>query len=291
MRQIQEQGWTDQIRKRKKRCKMKEDRKKIRAAKGMNLGRKRGLYAEQRLSVEKQLQSLLVDDEAAADAVTVSNLEEQLKCAMETNSQLLKTITDQSAELDELRTQHRQVKLDLRTATTKVDEMTNLLKNIQEQMQRTCFGGSVLEFRWECLRVLVEVSQSSGAGVLVSWCTRSKTQKRADTSDVESVASEREVEVSQATVERQEEALEPDDKDDQELTVSVEEREATGREIVDYVKTVEEEDEKLSDTRWACKEKALKALLKVMSSVVKVPSDITEQEPPDTPAEEMPGYT
>lgn len=42
--------------------------------------------------------------------------------------------------------------------------------------------------------------------------------------------------------------------------------------------------QKLSDTRWACREKALKALLKVMSSVVKVLTDITEQEPPDTAA-------
>ncbi|KAF3856755.1 hypothetical protein F7725_017478 [Dissostichus mawsoni] len=41
---------------------------------------------------------------------------------------------------------------------------------------------------------------------------------------------------------------------------------------------------KLSDTRWACREKALKALLKVMSTVVKVLTDMTEQEPPDTAA-------
>ncbi len=63
--------------------------------------------------------------------------------------------------------------------------------------------------------------------------TRSKTQERTDNSDVESVTPEREVEISQATVERQEEALEatPDDKDDQEITVGVEEKEATGREI------------------------------------------------------------
>ncbi len=44
--------------------------------------------------------------------------------------------------------------------------------------------------------------------------------------------------------------------------------------------------QKLSDTRRACREKALKALLKVMSSVVKVLSDITEKEPPDTAAED-----
>ncbi len=48
--------------------------------------------------------------------------------------------------------------------------------------------------------------------------------------------------------------------------------------------------QKLSDTRWACREKALKALLKVMSSVVKVLTDITEQEPPDTDTEDARMY-
>ncbi|XP_060772785.1 sodium channel and clathrin linker 1 isoform X3 [Neoarius graeffei] len=158
------------------------------------------LYAEQRLSVEKQLQSLSVDEDAAADAVAVSNLEEQVKCAVEekekavqmwrvtsqeldrlqklyqttmrdehrhtaqhqhtqnqiaqlqhhaqklqttnqtlelTNEQLLKTVTEQSSELEELRNQLRQAKQELRTATAKVDEMTKLMKNIQDQMQRT----------------------------------------------------------------------------------------------------------------------------------------------------------
>lgn len=41
---------------------------------------------------------------------------------------------------------------------------------------------------------------------------------------------------------------------------------------------------KLSDTRWACREKALKALNKVMDAVVKVLTDLTVQEPPDTAA-------
>ena len=42
--------------------------------------------------------------------------------------------------------------------------------------------------------------------------------------------------------------------------------------------------QKLSDTRWACREKALKALNKVMDAVVKVLTDLTVQEPPDTAA-------
>ncbi|KAK0134978.1 Zinc finger MYM-type protein 1 [Merluccius polli] len=42
--------------------------------------------------------------------------------------------------------------------------------------------------------------------------------------------------------------------------------------------------QKLSDTRWACREKALKALNKVMDAVVKVLTDLTVQKPPDTAA-------
>ncbi|XP_012692531.1 sodium channel and clathrin linker 1 [Clupea harengus] len=53
-----------------------------------------------------------------------------------TNQQFLKTVTEQSTELEEVRGQLRQAKLDLRTATGKVEEMTRLLQNVQEQMQR-----------------------------------------------------------------------------------------------------------------------------------------------------------
>ncbi|KAF5885894.1 sodium channel and clathrin linker 1, partial [Clarias magur] len=158
------------------------------------------LYAEQRLSVVKQLQSLSVDEDAAADAVAVRNLEEQLKCAVEekeravqmwrvsaqeldrlqklhqssmrdehthtaqhqhtqnqlaqlqqhaqrlqatnqnlesTNQQLVRSVTEQSEELEETHTQLRQAKQDLRTATAKVDEMTKLMKDVQDQMHRT----------------------------------------------------------------------------------------------------------------------------------------------------------
>ncbi|XP_017543438.2 sodium channel and clathrin linker 1 isoform X2 [Pygocentrus nattereri] len=159
------------------------------------------LHAEQRVSVERQLQALPVgvEGDAATDAVAVSNLEEQVKCAVEekeralqmwqaaaqeldrlqklyqstmrdgqihtaerqqaqnqlaqvqqqaqklqaanqtlesTNQQFLKTIAEQSSELEELRAQLRQAKQDLRTATAKVDEMTRLMQNVQDQMQR-----------------------------------------------------------------------------------------------------------------------------------------------------------
>uniref|UniRef100_A0A3Q1CHT5 Sodium channel and clathrin linker 1 n=1 Tax=Amphiprion ocellaris TaxID=80972 RepID=A0A3Q1CHT5_AMPOC len=53
-----------------------------------------------------------------------------------TNQQFLKTMTEQSTEMEELHSQLRQAKIELRTATAKVDEMTKLLQNVQGQMQR-----------------------------------------------------------------------------------------------------------------------------------------------------------
>ncbi|ROI15959.1 Sodium channel and clathrin linker 1 [Anabarilius grahami] len=159
------------------------------------------LHAEQRISIEKQLQSQSAGTEGdtAADAIAISNLEEQVKCAVEekeralqmwqtasqeldrlqtqyqssmsdgqiqaverqhmqnqlaqiqqhaqklqltnqklesTNQQFLKTVAEQSSELEELRSQLRQAKLEQRSATTKVEEMTRLLQNVQDQMQR-----------------------------------------------------------------------------------------------------------------------------------------------------------
>uniref|UniRef100_A0A3Q0RBX7 Sodium channel and clathrin linker 1 n=1 Tax=Amphilophus citrinellus TaxID=61819 RepID=A0A3Q0RBX7_AMPCI len=52
-----------------------------------------------------------------------------------TNQQFLKTVTEQSTEMEELHSQ-LQTKAELRTATAKVDEMTKLLQSLQEQMQR-----------------------------------------------------------------------------------------------------------------------------------------------------------
>ncbi|XP_056317571.1 sodium channel and clathrin linker 1 [Danio aesculapii] len=159
------------------------------------------LHAEQRLSIEKQLQSLSAgaEGDAAADAMAISNLEEQVKCAVEekervlqmwqtasqeldrlqtqiqssvsdgqihaverqhmqsqlaqlqqhtqklqltnqkldlTNQQFVKTVAEQSAELEDLRRQLRQAKLDQRSAATKVEEMNRLVQNVQDQMQR-----------------------------------------------------------------------------------------------------------------------------------------------------------
>ncbi|XP_074130267.1 sodium channel and clathrin linker 1 isoform X2 [Sminthopsis crassicaudata] len=53
-----------------------------------------------------------------------------------TNQQFLNTITAQNVEMDRLRKQLRQTKLDLRIATSKVTEMTKLVEDLQGQMEK-----------------------------------------------------------------------------------------------------------------------------------------------------------
>ncbi|XP_069098262.1 sodium channel and clathrin linker 1 isoform X4 [Pleurodeles waltl] len=53
-----------------------------------------------------------------------------------TNQQFLQTVTGQNMEMEQLRKQLREAKVDLRIATTKVEEMTKMTCNYQEQIQR-----------------------------------------------------------------------------------------------------------------------------------------------------------
>ncbi|XP_075357202.1 sodium channel and clathrin linker 1 isoform X1 [Mycteria americana] len=52
------------------------------------------------------------------------------------NQQFLKTVTEQNVELEQLRKQLRQAKIDGRTANAKVDEMTRLTERLQGQLER-----------------------------------------------------------------------------------------------------------------------------------------------------------
>ncbi|XP_010007285.1 PREDICTED: sodium channel and clathrin linker 1 [Chaetura pelagica] len=52
------------------------------------------------------------------------------------NQEFLKTITDQNAELEQLRKQLRKAKTDGRTANVKVEEMTRLIQKLQGQLER-----------------------------------------------------------------------------------------------------------------------------------------------------------
>nr|XP_025123855.1 sodium channel and clathrin linker 1 isoform X3 [Bubalus bubalis]XP_025123856.1 sodium channel and clathrin linker 1 isoform X3 [Bubalus bubalis] len=53
-----------------------------------------------------------------------------------TNQHFLKTVTEQSAEIEQLRKQLRQAKLDLRVAAAKVEELTKVTEDLQGQMQK-----------------------------------------------------------------------------------------------------------------------------------------------------------
>ncbi|XP_054058615.1 sodium channel and clathrin linker 1 isoform X2 [Rissa tridactyla] len=67
-------------------------------------------------------------------------LTQQLHIANEkielSNQQFLKTVTEQNMELEQLRKQLRQAKIDGRTANAKVDEMTRLTEKLQGQLER-----------------------------------------------------------------------------------------------------------------------------------------------------------
>ncbi|NXI89320.1 SCLT1 protein, partial [Psophia crepitans] len=52
------------------------------------------------------------------------------------NQQFLKTVTEQNVELEQLRKQLRQTKIDVRTANAKVHEMTRLTEKLQGQLER-----------------------------------------------------------------------------------------------------------------------------------------------------------
>uniref|UniRef100_A0A4X2MEW0 Sodium channel and clathrin linker 1 n=1 Tax=Vombatus ursinus TaxID=29139 RepID=A0A4X2MEW0_VOMUR len=120
------------------------------------------LHGELKEAVEKQLEVLpfgtLLDTDVFTDEEMVKNLQEQLQLVNQdqltnfkqltqqlhvaneniemTNQQFLKTVTEQNVEIEQLRKQLRQAKLDLRVATAKVEEMTKLVEDLQGQMQK-----------------------------------------------------------------------------------------------------------------------------------------------------------
>ncbi|XP_037327474.2 sodium channel and clathrin linker 1 isoform X2 [Pungitius pungitius] len=79
----------------------------------------------------QQLKDQLVQFQQHAHKLQVAN--QKLES---TNQQFLKTLTEQSTEMEVLQGQLRQAKAELRTSTARVEEMTNLLQNVQGQMQR-----------------------------------------------------------------------------------------------------------------------------------------------------------
>ncbi|XP_076001908.1 sodium channel and clathrin linker 1 [Genypterus blacodes] len=78
-----------------------------------------------------------------------------------TNQQFLRTVTEQSSEMEQLRCQLRQAKTEQRTATAKVDEMTRLFQNAQDQMQRREEDASEAQGREEAADRRLQQLQSS----------------------------------------------------------------------------------------------------------------------------------
>ncbi|XP_062991589.1 sodium channel and clathrin linker 1 isoform X2 [Elgaria multicarinata webbii] len=83
----------------------------------------------------------IVERQKQKDQLTsFQQLTKQLHLANEktesTNRVFLKTVMEQNVELEQLRKQQRQSKLDLRTAAGKVEEMTRLIEDLRAQMTR-----------------------------------------------------------------------------------------------------------------------------------------------------------
>ncbi|XP_072477096.1 sodium channel and clathrin linker 1 isoform X4 [Notamacropus eugenii] len=88
-----------------------------------------------------ETQIYVVERQKQKDQLTnFKQLTQQLHKANENiemdNQQLLKTVTEQNVEIELLRKQLRQTKLDLRVATAKVGEMTKIVEDLQGQIQR-----------------------------------------------------------------------------------------------------------------------------------------------------------
>uniref|UniRef100_A0A3Q2YED9 Sodium channel and clathrin linker 1 n=2 Tax=Hippocampus comes TaxID=109280 RepID=A0A3Q2YED9_HIPCM len=80
---------------------------------------------------EQQLKDQIVVNHQQTHQLQVTNQELQL-----TNQQLIKTVTEQSTEMEGLHSQLRTTKGDLGTATTKVEEMNKQLQLVQHQLKR-----------------------------------------------------------------------------------------------------------------------------------------------------------
>ncbi|XP_025870073.2 sodium channel and clathrin linker 1 isoform X3 [Vulpes vulpes] len=101
------------------------------------LGRLQRLYQEH--MTEAQIH--VVESQKQKDQLTnFQQLTKQLHATKEniemTNQHFLETVTEQNVEIEQLRKQLRQAKLDLRVAAAKVEELTKVTENLQGQMQK-----------------------------------------------------------------------------------------------------------------------------------------------------------
>ncbi|KAA0722498.1 Sodium channel and clathrin linker 1 [Triplophysa tibetana] len=105
------------------------------------------LHAEQRISIEKQLQSFSTGPEggAAADTIVISNLEEQVKCAVEEKEQALKMWQVSAQELDRLQNGYQSTVSDGQIYAVERQHIQNQLAQVQQHAQKLQLTNQKLE--------------------------------------------------------------------------------------------------------------------------------------------------
>ncbi|XP_072525665.1 sodium channel and clathrin linker 1 [Salminus brasiliensis] len=144
------------------------------------------LHAEQRVSVERQLQALSVgvEGDAAADAVTVSNLEEQVKCAVEEKERALQMWQAAAQELDRLQKLYQSTMRDGQLHTAERQHVQNQLAQVQQHTQKLQATNQSLEStNQQFLKTIAE--QSSDLEELRSQLRQAKQELRTATAKVD----------------------------------------------------------------------------------------------------------
>ncbi|TRY91161.1 hypothetical protein DNTS_007187, partial [Danionella cerebrum] len=105
------------------------------------------LHAEQRMSIEKQLQALSAAgaEDSPADAMAISNLQEQLKCAVQEKDQALEMWQVASQELDRLQTQFQSSRSDGQIHAVERQHLQNQMAQLQQHAQKLQLTNQKLE--------------------------------------------------------------------------------------------------------------------------------------------------
>nr|XP_033795034.1 sodium channel and clathrin linker 1 [Geotrypetes seraphini]XP_033795044.1 sodium channel and clathrin linker 1 [Geotrypetes seraphini] len=129
--------------------------------------------------VERQKQK----DQLSGFQQLTRQLHEAKEQVESTNKQFLQTVTKQNLEIEQFHKQLRQTKLDSRAATVKVEDMTRLIENLQEQIRRKEEDMFAAHGR--------EEAADKRSQQLQSAITQLETRLRVATQDVEQLGTER----------------------------------------------------------------------------------------------------
>lgn len=144
------------------------------------------LHAEQRTSIEKQLQSFSAGAEGGtvADTFAISNLEEQVKCAVEEKEQALQMWQAAAQELDRLQNQYQNNMSDGQMHAAERQHMQNQLAQVQQHAQKLQLANQKLEStNQQFLKTVAE--QSSELEELRSQLRQAKLEQRSAAAKVE----------------------------------------------------------------------------------------------------------